>query len=78
MYTQDTTGVNWNGRSGTSGWSENWFCPNCGNKEGIIIPETNPAKFVCNSCKWEGEYVLDSEEEFLNFQRHKKLIEILQ
>ena len=64
------------GESGTSGWSGKWICPECHSNNGTWDRD---GSVKCVDCHWSGtlDELPKSEEEWINFQRFKKLKEIL-
>jgi hypothetical protein len=63
-------------------WNEKHFCPECGSGNGYWdndISFTKRGKNYCKDCKnyWKTEELLNYEG-LVNFQRHKKLKDILE
>ena len=69
------------GKSGTSGWSSFWYCPECGGNKGLIDESDIISIYKCENidCYWSGPSyeLITTEEGRINLRRFQTLKDIL-
>lgn len=64
--------------SSITNWNGNYFCPICNSDDGYIDSDLLGKNCKCRQCKaWMTKDTLLKYEEHLNFERYKKLSDIL-